>query len=146
MSRRIWGVPYAKWVCVLRKQLPETVERAKAARSSEKFFGGVLTGLCKGRKVASLERCLGERTGVSGVLVSDRDVPMVLMKLGFISKGFCYSLEDYDRALNVAKASRAAQCVEHEHIDYANSEFEAQRKMSDSFVRLREERDGREEV
>lgn len=64
----------------------------------------------------------------------DRDWRIVFGKFGFTSSGFCFSLVDYHGALNVTITSTVEKWVERKQMVYANLEFEAQRKMLNSFL------------
>lgn len=68
------------------------------------------------------------------------------MKPRFICAGTCSSLNDYDRALNVARASNREKWAKRQEKVYASPESGAQRKMLNTTVLILGNRDGREEV
>lgn len=96
--------------------------------------------------MASLAKSVTELLSLDGVCVFDGGLRMVLVKLGLTSGGFCPNFDHYDRALNVLRASIVQRCAEHEQKVYASSESEAQKMMLISFVLIRSERNGGEEM
>lgn len=92
-------------VCLSLERLAEAVEKAKATLALEKSFRRVPAGLCGGDGLASFAKCVREGMCVNGVLFSTRDLRMVLLKARLTSGGFCHSLNDYDRFLNVIEIS-----------------------------------------
>lgn len=81
---------------------------------------------------------------MDGVGVFDGEVRMVFVKSGCIRGDFCPSLDSFDGALIVTIASRVEGFVEHEQRAYENPAFEAQRKMWNSLMVTRGERNKRE--
>lgn len=138
------GYPVRDCVCVSPEQLAEAFEREEAALSRKVFSAGVLARMYEGRGLRSAAKCGRERTCVDGVQVLDGDGRMVLVRSPSISRVVCSSLYDYDRALNVARASGLHRCMKREQRVYANLGFGAQRKMLNTFPFTRRERDRKE--
>lgn len=78
--------------------------------------------------------------------MTDGDVRMVSVKSGFISGGFCSKLDSYSRALIFVRASKVKGCVRCVQMVYASSKSRAQKKILNSFVAIRAEKDKGEEV
>lgn len=133
-------------MCVLLEQLEEVVERAGAALTLKEWFAGVLAGLRGGARLASIANCVRARMCVDVVRVTDEDVRMAFVNSKLLSGGFCPSLDDYDSASNVSKASSLKRCMERRQKVYTSSKFKAQRKISNSFVPIGGAREKREEV
>lgn len=84
--------------------------------------------------------------GTGGVRVFDGDVRTVFVRSGFINGDFFLSLKNYDRSLNVVKASNFEHCLQHDQNFCARLKFEAQRKLLYSSVPLQEKRNGRDQA
>lgn len=121
-------------VCFSLEQLAQAVETAKAVLTLEESSGGVLAGLRREERLGPFARCVRDRMRMDGVGVFDGDVRKMFVKSEFLRGGFCLSLGDYHKALNVIRASCEERCVEYEQRVYVNLELGALRKMLNSFV------------
>lgn len=129
-------------VCVSIKQLAKAVERAEAALDLESLVCRVLAWLCKWDLLASFAKCVREWMCVDGLRVIDGNVRMVFVKSSFIPEGCLSSLHDYDRALNIVRASTVEGFAKHERRVYADLESGARRKLLKGFLLLKEKGNG----
>lgn len=132
--------------CLSLGELCGAIERAGEGTKVGNCFGEVLVDLFKKDVLVSFAKCVREWICVGDAHVCDGDIGMVFVKSGFIKGGFCPSLNDYDRDLNMIKIPESRGCVLHEQRVYANHEFGAQKKLLNSFVLIRGESEGMEEV
>lgn len=133
-------------MCLALEHMTKTAERAKVALTVEDFFAGTVLRWAKGRSYSYSTECVRERVCVDGVRVLDEDVRTVVVKSVFISGGSCPNLDDYDGSFNVVKAFSVKAYVKCAQRIYANPELPAQKKMLSSFVLIRGEIDGTDEV
>lgn len=83
----------------------------------KELFGGLLAELRRAEGLALFAKFARGRRCVDVVRVSDSDVRVVFEKPGFINWGIRLTLEYYDRAGNVDRASSVKACAEHEQED-----------------------------
>lgn len=108
-------------VCLSLEQLEEVDEKAEAVLSLKQLFSGVLTGLRANEMSASFPRCVRKRICAVVARCLCANMRMVVVSSSMISGGFYHSSGDYNKTLNIVRASSMKERVKYEQKAQAES-------------------------
>lgn len=133
-------------IFVSLEEVSKAIEIQDERKPTEKSFGRILFGLFRKKALVSFLKCIKEWVFVEENSMGDGDIRATFVKSGFISEGIIACLKDYDRSRNMTRVPRKGRYVPHEQRVFANHEFGAANKVMNSFLLVRGESDGGEEL
>lgn len=129
----------ARWIRFSLKEIMEATDTRGICLKVENHYGRMLGEPIRKKALQSFAKCVRVCVLVGGKHVYDGNIRMKFVNLGFVSRGCCCPLSDYNRSRSKIKITRNGGCLLHEQKVYATHESGAERKVMSSFALIRSE-------